>query len=181
MRRQVSSAESETERQKTKAAAAAAAFEARLAEAEAEAGKEKALREELEDYFGDYSLLGAARKLLTGDELDELRPLREELAHAHYTKNQASRSLGDTLAKECGVTAQPHITQVTLGAQDRFLVLASGGVWKVFSPNEVVDLVSQQPDAAAAADAVLKEASTRWVELWQGENTSVMIVAFPTA
>ena len=91
-----------------------------------------------------------------------------------------SRSLGDTLAKECGVTAQPHITQVTLGAEDRFLVLASGGVWKVFSPNEVVDLVSQQPDAAAAADAVLKEASTRWEELWQGENTSVIVVVFPS-
>ena len=70
MGRQVTSAESETERQKTKAAAAAPAAEARLAEAEAEVGKEKALRGELEDHCGDYSLLGAARKLLTGDELD---------------------------------------------------------------------------------------------------------------
>ena len=82
MGRQVTFAESETEREKTKAAAAvaaaaaaaakeAAAAEARLAEAEAEVGKEKALRGELEEFFGDYSLLGAARKLLTGDELEE--------------------------------------------------------------------------------------------------------------
>jgi len=40
-----------------------------------------------------------------------------------------SRSLGDTLAKECGVSSQPHITQTSLGADDRFLVLASGALF----------------------------------------------------
>lgn len=91
-----------------------------------------------------------------------------------------SRCLGDTLAKECGVISMPSIKQLTLGANDRFLVLGSGGVWKVFSPQEVVDIVAQETDAAAAAEAVLREASKRWEELWQGENTSVTVIVFPT-
>lgn len=92
-----------------------------------------------------------------------------------------SRSLGDKMAKELGVTAEPSVHQHTLKAEDRFMVLASGGVWKVFSPQELVDVVAQQPDAAAAAEAVIAEASKRWEELWQGENTSVVVVVFPSS
>lgn len=92
-----------------------------------------------------------------------------------------SRSIGDKMAKELGVTAEAALNKVSLTAEDRFLVLASGGIWKVFSPQEVVDLVAQQPDAASACDALVKEASKRWEELWQGENTSVMVVVLPTA
>ena len=79
-----------------------------------------------------------------------------------------SRSLGDALAKECGVVSTPSVQQLTLGPEDRCLVLASSGVWKVFTPQEVVDLVAQESAAAAAAEAVLAEASKRWEELWQG-------------
>ena len=79
-----------------------------------------------------------------------------------------SRSLGDALAKECGVVSTPWVKQLTLGSEDRCLVLASSGVWKVFSPQEVIDIVAQETDAAAAAAAVLTEASKRWEELWQG-------------
>jgi len=92
-----------------------------------------------------------------------------------------SRSIGDKMAKELGVTAEASLNKVTLTADDRFLVLASGGIWKVFSPQEVVDLVAQQSDAASACDALVKEASQRWEELWQGENTTVTVVVFPTA
>ena len=42
-----------------------------LAEAEAQIVAEKNLRSELVEEHSDASLLGAARKLLTGDELDE--------------------------------------------------------------------------------------------------------------
>ena len=38
----------------------------------------------------------------------------------------------------------------------------------------------QEIDAATAADAVLRAASKRWEELWQGENTSVLVIVFPS-
>lgn len=92
-----------------------------------------------------------------------------------------SRTIGDEMAKGLGVTANAALKKVTLTAGDRFLVLASGGIWKVISPQEVVDMVAQDSDPASACDALLKEASTRWEDLWQGENTTVTIVVFPTA
>jgi len=91
-----------------------------------------------------------------------------------------SRCLGDALAKECGVVSTPSVKEITLSPADRCLVLASGGVWKVFSAQEVIDIVAQETDAASAAEAVLAEASKRWEELWQGENTSVTVIVFPT-
>lgn len=80
---------------------------------------------------------------------------------------------------QVGVVAEPSVTEVLLQPDDRFLVLASAGVWKVFSPQEIVDLVAEQPDANSAVNAVVAEANTRWEELWQGENTTVVVFVFP--
>uniref|UniRef100_A0A7S4BIT3 PPM-type phosphatase domain-containing protein n=1 Tax=Chrysotila carterae TaxID=13221 RepID=A0A7S4BIT3_CHRCT len=90
-----------------------------------------------------------------------------------------SRSIGDSLAKEVGVTSDPHITEMKLEAQDRFLIIGTGGVWKVLTPQEAVDLVANQHDAKQAAKKVIDEAKRRWEQLWQGENTSVLVVVFP--
>eukprot|EP00316_Scyphosphaera_apsteinii_P021071 CAMPEP_0119327710 /NCGR_PEP_ID=MMETSP1333-20130426/71486_1 /TAXON_ID=418940 /ORGANISM="Scyphosphaera apsteinii, Strain RCC1455" /LENGTH=370 /DNA_ID=CAMNT_0007336381 /DNA_START=58 /DNA_END=1171 /DNA_ORIENTATION=- len=89
-----------------------------------------------------------------------------------------SRTIGDAIAKEVGVTFEPAIKKLTLAPEDRFLVVASGGVWKVLSPQEVVDIVAQQEDTAQAAEKVLEVAKDRWEELWQGQNTTAMVIAF---
>ena len=91
-----------------------------------------------------------------------------------------SRSIGDAIATELGVTSEPSATKVAIEADDRCLIVASSGLWKVFSPFEVVDLALQQPDAHAAVEAILEEARKRWEELWQGANTTVAVIVFPT-
>ena len=60
---------------------------------------------------------------------------------------------------------------------DRRLIVASSGVWKVFSPADAVEVVLQHGDAAAA-EAIVVEARKWWDELWQGANTTVAVVVF---
>ena len=51
-----------------------------------------------------------------------------------------SRAFGDRLLKRF-VVAEPDITETVLGADDRFLILATDGLWDVLSNEEAVSLI----------------------------------------
>ena len=69
--RQVAYSETELAKEEAKHASVLQALMANLEAAEAAAAAEKELRRELMEEYTDESLLGAARKLLTGEELEE--------------------------------------------------------------------------------------------------------------
>lgn len=48
-----------------------------------------------------------------------------------------SRSLGDFIASELGVTAEPEVTRLNIGKEDRFIILASDGVWEFITSQAV--------------------------------------------
>jgi serine/threonine protein phosphatase PrpC len=53
-----------------------------------------------------------------------------------------SRSLGDQVAHSVGVSSVPEVTEFILDSDDRFLVIATDGVWEFLSNQEVVDIVT---------------------------------------
>ena len=89
-------------------------------------------------------------------------------------------------ARATRLGAPPSTTTTTITktahayADDRFLVLASAGVWKVIPPSEIVNVAAAEPDSAAAASAIVEEAQRRWAQLWQGENTTAIVLVFPS-
>ncbi|XP_063762579.1 integrin-linked kinase-associated serine/threonine phosphatase 2C isoform X2 [Eleginops maclovinus] len=54
---------------------------------------------------------------------------------------EVSRSLGDGQYKRCGVISSPELRRLQLTANDRFILLACDGLFKVFSADEAVHLV----------------------------------------
>ena len=52
-----------------------------------------------------------------------------------------TRSMGDGVAHSVGVTAEPETMQFTLGLNDKFLVIASDGVWEFLSNEDVANIV----------------------------------------
>lgn len=44
-----------------------------------------------------------------------------------------SRAFGDKMAVEVGVTHKPDVTMHTLTPEDRYLIVASDGVWELIS------------------------------------------------
>ena len=54
-----------------------------------------------------------------------------------------SRSFGDKVAAFAGVTAVPEVEKVELSAEDKFLIVASDGVWEYITDEEAVRLVSR--------------------------------------
>jgi serine/threonine protein phosphatase PrpC len=49
-----------------------------------------------------------------------------------------TRSFGDEVASTVGITAMPEITEWQLTPEDKFLILASDGVWEFLESEEVL-------------------------------------------
>jgi len=86
------------------------------------------------------------------------------LRHRDMPGLAMSRSLGDTLSKDLGASAKPHIHVLSLSAQEEFLILGSDGIWDFVESAEAVEVVRSAGKAAVqqAADALTKLAWSRW-------------------
>ena len=54
-----------------------------------------------------------------------------------------SRSLGDLIAHQIGVSSKPEIETQQLEPGDRFFTIASNGVWNHLQPDDVGEIVSE--------------------------------------
>jgi serine/threonine protein phosphatase PrpC len=52
-----------------------------------------------------------------------------------------SRSFGDRVAHSVGVSAEAETMEFTLGLNDKFVVIASDGVWEFLSNEDVANIV----------------------------------------
>jgi serine/threonine protein phosphatase PrpC len=76
-----------------------------------------------------------------------------------------SRSFGDDTAHSLGVIAKPEVTVRELTEMDRFLVVASDGVFGVLSSSKVVNIVHKaQRNVKQACKQVVRRSAIRWRE-----------------
>ncbi|PSR95322.1 Protein like [Actinidia chinensis var. chinensis] len=73
-----------------------------------------------------------------------------------------ARAFGDFCLKEYGVISIPEFSHWILTERDKFIVLASDGVWDVLSNEEVVDIVSSAPTRSSAARTLVDSAAREW-------------------
>lgn len=79
-----------------------------------------------------------------------------------------TRSLGDGLAKEIGVTAEPQLAELRVDGSLRALIVASDGVWETLSTAELGALVGSQlfgSDAQRAAREIADVAGAKWARV----------------
>ena len=77
-----------------------------------------------------------------------------------------SRSFGDEVAHSVGVISEPEITEYSFLHEDKFIILASDGIWEFISSDECVNLVKNfyiKKDIIGALNFLYKEASKRWI------------------
>lgn len=97
-----------------------------------------------------------------------------------------SRSLGDVACKQVGVISQPiHDIYPIYTLRDQFIIIASDGLWDVFTNDEAVQFVEtyRYKCQGTIADLLSQEARFRWTEfLSNGESQiddiAVMIIEF---
>ena len=89
-----------------------------------------------------------------------------------------NRSLGDCVAHTAGVSSEPDFTERLLTPNDKFIVVATDGLWEFISNKETVDMVQGMDDPTSAVRVLVKEANTRWMKEEQVIDDTTVIAAF---
>lgn len=69
------------------------------------------------------------------------------------------------MAHSVGVSSKPEVTEFIVQPEDKFVVIATDGVWEFLSNQEVADIVlpyyiENQPEAAA--NALVRASHAKW-------------------
>eukprot|EP00557_Chaetoceros_sp_GSL56_P012392 CAMPEP_0176480538 /NCGR_PEP_ID=MMETSP0200_2-20121128/2332_1 /TAXON_ID=947934 /ORGANISM="Chaetoceros sp., Strain GSL56" /LENGTH=644 /DNA_ID=CAMNT_0017876667 /DNA_START=67 /DNA_END=2001 /DNA_ORIENTATION=- len=81
-----------------------------------------------------------------------------------YPGTAFTRSLGDALAKELGVIAEPEMVTMELEDGDDIIVLATDGVFEFLTNQSVIDICTKFKDPLGACRAVISEAYQLWLQ-----------------
>lgn len=96
---------------------------------------------------------------------DPIGPARVWLKHENVPGLAMSRSIGDLVAASVGVSAEPEFFETELIEEDKFLVIASDGVWEFISNEEVVNMIVPywlQGNPEEACNKIVKESVAHW-------------------
>jgi serine/threonine protein phosphatase PrpC len=111
-------------------------------------------------------------------------PYRVWLAGQDSPGLAMSRSIGDGHAKQAGVIADADVKVVSVTADDRFLLIATDGLWEYIDSEEAVTIVARKADRGSfeeACDALVEEAHLRWRRVGQSvDDISVVLVVLET-
>ncbi|RHY35240.1 hypothetical protein DYB32_000303, partial [Aphanomyces invadans] len=94
-----------------------------------------------------------------------------------------TRSIGDEIAESLGVFATPEIASLQLTPNDRYIIIASDGVFEFLTNQAVVDIVKSYPNPLEACEKVVAESYRLWLhyELRTDDITIICIYLEHTA
>mmetsp|Transcript_2397 Transcript_2397/g.8829 ORF Transcript_2397/g.8829 Transcript_2397/m.8829 type:complete len:429 (+) Transcript_2397:148-1434(+) len=117
---------------------------------------------------------------LVDENGEQVGPFRVWLRYAWIPGLAMSRALGDTLAHRVGVSSEPEIRKHELTPDDRFIILASDGLWEFVSSEEAVMITAACNTPEEATMKLVDVAHERWMVEEEGvvDDITVVIVAW---
>ena len=76
-----------------------------------------------------------------------------------------TRSIGDTSANKIGVLPNPEFSSRDLTDEDKFIIIASDGIWEFISNEEAVSIILPfyaRNNSSEASNTLISEAISRW-------------------
>lgn len=102
---------------------------------------------------------------ILGEEIDEDGdPPRVWAQNGEYPGTAFTRSIGDAMAEDLGVFAEPEMLTREICPEDKILVLASDGVYEFLTNQSVIDICAKFGDPLEACRAVVAEAYELWLQ-----------------
>ena len=78
-----------------------------------------------------------------------------------------TRSFGDRVAATVGVMSEPEIKEFDFDENDKFMIIASDGIWEFISSQECVNFIKDfylKKDLKGCLKFLLNESSKRWIK-----------------
>lgn len=110
----------------------------------------------------------------------EVGPARVWLRSSWVPGLAMSRVIGDTVAHGVGVVAEPEVSTHELDEKDRFLVVATDGVFEFLSNHDVARIVGRCDTAETACKVLVAESAAKWEQDGSGiaDDITVVIAKF---
>ena len=92
-----------------------------------------------------------------------------------------TRSFGDRVAATVGVISEPEIKEFDFDENDKFMIIASDGIWEFISSQECVNIVKdfyEKNDLKGCADFLYEESSKRWLKEEEVIDDTTLILVF---
>ena len=116
------------------------------------------------------------------DEGEEIGPLRVWVQEDDVPGLAMTRSFGDRVGKEVGVSCEPEIKEFPLSEEDKFMIIASDGVWEFIDSQECVDMIKDfylKNDMENCCEYIYEESKKRWLKEEEViDDTTMIIVVF---
>jgi serine/threonine protein phosphatase PrpC len=126
--------------------------------------------EEMHENWGD---------MVMGQDVDiHGDPPRVWMEGKDYPGAAFTRSIGDNLAEDVGVTAEPEMLARELTANDHILVIASDGIFEFLTNQEVIDVCVDCETPLQASEKLVKMAYDQWLVYENRTDDITVIVCF---
>ena len=92
-----------------------------------------------------------------------------------------TRSFGDRVAATVGVISEPEIKEFEFNENDKFMIIASDGIWEFISSQECVNIVGEfyeKNDLKGCAEYLYEESSKRWLKEEEVIDDTTLILVF---
>jgi serine/threonine protein phosphatase PrpC len=92
-----------------------------------------------------------------------------------------TRSFGDRVAATVGTISEPEIKEFELKDEDKFILIASDGVWEFIDSQECVDIIKDyylSNDMKGCCEHLYLESKKRWLKEEEVVDDITMILIF---
>lgn len=92
-----------------------------------------------------------------------------------------TRSFGDRVAASVGTISDPEILEFDLTEEDKFMLIASDGVWEFIPSQDCVNMIKKfylENDAKGCCEYLYKESKMRWMKEEEVVDDITMILVF---
>ncbi|KAL3789207.1 hypothetical protein HJC23_002792 [Cyclotella cryptica] len=138
-------------------------------------------------------LKNAGARVCTIDQMDGIEPMHENWGELdvdadviprvwcgdhNYPGTAFSRSLGDSVAEDVGVNAEPEILTKRVTKGDEILVIASDGIFEFLTNQRIIDICAQCVDPLHACSRLVEASYEKWLEQETRTDDITCIVLF---
>ena len=92
-----------------------------------------------------------------------------------------TRSFGDRVAATVGVMSEPEIKEFDFCEEDKFMIIASDGIWEFISSQECIDIIQnyyENNDLKGCCEYLYQESSKRWLKEEEVIDDTTLILVF---
>ena len=92
-----------------------------------------------------------------------------------------TRSFGDRVAATVGVMSEPEIKEFLFDEGDKFMIIASDGIWEFISSQECVEIIDkfyEKGDLKGCCEFLYEESSKRWLKEEEVIDDTTLILVF---